>query len=95
MGWVKGVDYTVSPTTEVVSLTTGTYLVDTPNNGTVNVRSSPSTSSSIVTKLPEGSEVSVVGVSGEWSQVNIQVTKNYTGYIKSEYLKQGGGDRNG
>lgn len=60
-----------------------TAIVDVPNDGTVNVRSKPSTKGTKITTLPEGAEVEVLAESGGWAKVR------YTseGYIMSQYLK--------
>ena len=64
-------------------------IVDVPNNTSVNVRSRPSTSSSLITTVPEGSKVEVVSVSGSWTKVNFSVLKSGTGYVMSRYLRKG------
>lgn len=49
----------------------------------LNMRSDPSTTSSIVTCLPKGTTVVVTGKSGDWYQV---AYKDYSGYMNGEYL---------
>ena len=49
----------------------------------LNMRSEPSTSSSVVTCLPRGTTVVVTGASGAWRQVSY---KSFTGYMSAEYL---------
>lgn len=49
----------------------------------LNMRSEPSTSSSVVTCLPRGTTVIVTGKSGTWVQVTY---KDFSGYMSAEYL---------
>lgn len=49
----------------------------------LNMRSEPSTSSSIITCLPRGTTVIVTGRSGNWVQVTY---RDSTGYMSAEYL---------
>lgn len=65
------------------------YQADAETKATVtapilNVRSSTSTTSSIVGQLKEGQTVSVLGTSGTWSQINFNGSKRY---VASSYLK--------
>ncbi|MDG0058823.1 SH3 domain-containing protein [Priestia sp. P5] len=57
------------------------------NASSLNVRSSASTSASIVTNLPRGSKVTVVKVSGSWAQ--IKTASGQTGWVASQYLQAG------
>ncbi len=57
------------------------------NASSLNVRSSASTSASIVTNLPRNSKVTVVKVSGSWSQV--KTASGQTGWVASQYLQAG------
>lgn len=50
----------------------------------MNVRKSASTSSTVVGTLKHGSEVKVLGSSGEWSQIR---TDSLSGYVKTSYLR--------
>ncbi|MEH6864016.1 N-acetylmuramoyl-L-alanine amidase [Priestia megaterium] len=59
------------------------------NASSLNVRSSASTSASIVTNLPRNSKVTVVKVSGSWSQV--KTASGQTGWVASQYLKADSG----
>ena len=59
------------------------------NASSLNVRSSASTSASIVTNLPRNSKVTVVKVSGSWSQ--IKTASGQTGWVASQYLKADSG----
>ncbi|MEH6883297.1 N-acetylmuramoyl-L-alanine amidase [Priestia megaterium] len=59
------------------------------NASSLNVRSSASTSASIVTNLSRNSKVTVVKVSGSWSQ--IKTASGQTGWVASQYLKADSG----
>ena len=59
------------------------------NASSLNVRSSASTSASIVTNLSRGSKVTVVKESGSWSQ--IKTAAGQTGWVASQYLQAGSG----
>lgn len=52
--------------------------------GGLNMRSSESTSASIITTISNGTEIAVLSSYDGWSYVNY---KNDYGYVKSEYLK--------
>jgi len=50
----------------------------------LNVRSGPSTSNSVVTKLAYGQTVSIISQSGDWSNISFN---GGTGWVSSQYLK--------
>lgn len=52
--------------------------------GDINVRSAPSTSSSILMTMPKDSSVAVIGVSGDWCEVWYNTQR---AYMSSQYLK--------
>ncbi len=59
-------------------------------DGYLNLRSSASTSSSVVTTLSDGQAVTILGTSGDWYKVTAIVNgTTYTGYAKSEYITVG------
>ncbi len=64
-------------------------VVDVPNDTTVNVRASASTSATKLTTIPEGGKVKVLSKDGAWSKVEYSVAKSGTGYVMSRYLKKG------
>ncbi len=66
------------------NLGTGTIKCST----TVNFRSQPNTSSSVIASLKNGHKVSVIGVSGGWYKVTVN---GKTGYISPDYLTINGG----
>lgn len=51
----------------------------------VNLREGPSTTDSVVSVIPKGTEVNVIETKGDWSQVFICATKQ-SGYVYSKYL---------
>lgn len=53
------------------------------NTSSVNVRSGPSTSNSILGKLNKNDKVEVISESGSWSKINY---KGSTAYVSSQYL---------
>ena len=67
---------------EVVPMS-GKAIVDVPNDGTLNIRSKPSTKGQKLTTVREGSEVEVLAISGDWAKVR------YTGegYVMTKFLK--------
>lgn len=79
-GECDGVDYAAADE----PLREGPAWVDTPNNGSLNVRSKPSGPKTDV--LKEGSEVTVLSTSGAWAQIEYK----RTGWVMSKYLRQGG-----
>ena len=64
----------------------GTATVTASSGSTVNLRTSSSKRSKVVTKVPVGSDVTVLDVNGEWAKVQFPVT----GYIMLDFLKMKG-----
>lgn len=87
-GLVKGIGYTTNNRDEVVKLKPGKAIVDVPNDGTVNIRKAPTTSSTNLGVLREGDECEVVAVDGDWAEVRYQAR----GYIMSKFLVNKGGE---
>lgn len=81
-GLVRGLGYS-DKRDEVVSLKPGIAYVDVPNDGTVNIRKQPSTSSTNLGVLREGDECEVVAVHGDWAEVRYASK----GYIMSKFLR--------
>ena len=52
--------------------------------GDINVRSAPSTSSTILVTMPQDSSVAVIGISDEWCEIWYN---NQRAYMSSQYLK--------
>ena len=52
--------------------------------GDINVRSAPSTSSTILMTMPQDSSVAVIGISDEWCEIWYN---NQRAYMSSQYLK--------
>ena len=61
------------------SITSAKYVTAT----SLNVRSGPSTSYSVIGKLSNGSKVEVISTSNGWSKIKYN---NQTGYVSSQYL---------
>ena len=73
-GGTTGGDYTIPAT------------VDTEKNGvggTLNMRSSESSNSSVVTTIPDGATIYVKSMSGEWLAAKYN---NYTGYVMAKFV---------
>ena len=88
------VDYGSAPSVKPIeddaakSAVTGpcTAYVDVPNDTTVNIRSSASISSRVLTKANEGTKLDVLSVSGSWAKVNYSFEKVGTGYIMRKFI---------
>lgn len=61
----------------------GIAVVD---SGNLNVREAPGTDATLVGKMPNHAACEVLGVDGEWTQIQ---SGEVTGYVKSEYLVTG------
>ena len=72
---------------DYISVVSGTPAVISTGSGNLNVRSGPSTSSSIYRSLPKGETVIVLSASNGWSRILYHGTK--TGYVSSQYLSTG------
>lgn len=81
-GRLKGVSYTMETEVDPMVNKCGPAVVDVPNDGTVRVRAKSSTTAQVVTTLPEGAEVTVEAIEGEWCKVSFQGT----GYIMNKFL---------
>ena len=55
------------------------------SSGNLNVRSSASTTASVVTTVSDGTELTVIGSQDDWSQVKLD--NSVEGWIKSSYLQ--------
>lgn len=77
-GNVKGVDYMA----QAPIIEPGKAVVDTPNDGTLNVRADPRTNGRILLRIPEGQAVEVVETSGEWARVSFPV-----GWVQTKFLR--------
>lgn len=82
-----------TPIEEEISSTTvcesGKAVVDVPDDTSVNIRSAASTSSKILVKANEGTELNVLSVSGEWAKVEYSFSKTGVGYIMSRFIRDG------
>lgn len=77
VGYVSGSYVTPSATLS------GSFGTGTVAASAVNLRAGAGTNTAVLTSLPKGTQMSVIGVSGEWYQVNYNGT---TGYINSAYV---------
>lgn len=59
------------------------YVRTSNTANTLRMRSGPSTSYGIITKLSYGTQVQVLSTNGSWSKV---IANGYTGYVSSQYL---------
>ena len=72
-----------SPTTAPEGVNATVKLSSSTSN--LNVRSKPSTGSSIVTKVKHGATVRVLALSGDWAQISVD---GQTGYVMTKYLRK-------
>lgn len=70
---------------------TGTAYVHTSNRGSLNVRSAPRHGNTTIAQLPFGTQVSILGVTGAWTQIS---ANGVSGYVMSSFLRKSstGGD---
>lgn len=59
------------------------YAIVTTSGDNLNLRSGAGTDQSVVTQIPRGAAVKVVGVKDGWYQVTY---KDYKGYVSSDYM---------
>ena len=75
-----------SETEKTETTSNGEYpVVMYVNTDSVNVRSKPDASSSVISGAAEGSDLEVLGKEGDWYKVD---TEDGVGYIKSEFLSK-------
>lgn len=83
---------TVTPVADVISETAVTgpckAVVDVPDDTTVNIRSAMSTTSKVLVKANEGTQLDVLSVSGSWAKVKYSFNKTGTGYIMSKFISE-------
>ncbi len=72
---------TTSTATSTGSTSTEKTMYVNTNSKNLNVRKKASSTSTIVTSLAKGTKVTVVGTSGNWSQI-----KSPAGYVSTKYL---------
>lgn len=80
-GRCKGVDY-VSAANDQEVIAGKTAIVDTPNDGTLNVREKPTLNGKIITRIREGDAVEVLETNGEWARVRFDV-----GWVQTKFLR--------
>ncbi|MED4053494.1 SH3 domain-containing protein [Niallia taxi] len=74
---------TDAPKDPVKETPTVTKYVNVDKNSTLNMRSSASTSGSVVTKLSSGTKVTVTSESNGWAKITVS---GKTGYVSTSYL---------
>lgn len=87
---VKTTSQTLSPvkiTTSSLTIKPITKYVNVDADSDLLLRSRPSTSGSILSRLKKGTGVTVLLTSGSWSKVSVD---GKTGYVSSRYLTSGG-----
>ena len=65
------------------------YAVVATQSGSLNMRSQPTTGSSVVRQIPKGTRVGVISQDGSWSRISYD---GKTGYVMSSYLRMEGSD---
>lgn len=60
-----------------------TAQVKTQNGGTLNLRQNPTTSSRILTAIPNGTKLEIEKYNNEWAKITY---KDYTGYAMLKFL---------
>lgn len=71
-----------------LSISTSSIFADSTaivTTSTLNVRSGPSTSNTIVTKIYENNIVTIIGTSNGW--YNVRLSNGQTGWVSGQYLK--------
>lgn len=86
VGYVRGDYLTLGGAAVGSGSGTGTIKLKDPSSS-LNVRSGPSTSTSVVGSLPHGTVVQITGKSGDWYKINFNGT---TGYVKGDFITLGG-----
>ncbi len=81
--WLNQTTVTTPPTTSPTTTITKTGIVTAT---VLNVRSSPSTNSSVLTTLRKGSTVNIVSNSNGWH--NIKLANGQTAYVSSAYINE-------
>ncbi|MCR4708041.1 MAG: SH3 domain-containing protein [Clostridiales bacterium] len=77
--------YIPAYTSPSVTSASGTAWVQT-SGGRLNVRAYPSTNADVLRKIENGTQVTITGYSGEWTQIYVSGTH---GYVMSRYLRHG------
>ena len=76
---------TPQPTSSALPEDTYAMVKLSAASSSLNVRSKPSTGSSIVTKVKNGATVRVLALSGDWAQISVD---GQTGYVMTKYLRK-------
>ncbi|MBT9830304.1 SH3 domain-containing protein [Clostridium baratii] len=86
VGYVRGDYLTLGGASAGSGSGTGTIKLNDPSSS-LNVRSGPSTNTSVVGSLAHGTVVQITGKSGDWYKINFNGT---TGYVKGDFVTLGG-----
>jgi len=92
-GWYKVVyngttGYISADYLKVTQNQSGSFGTGTVNASSLNMRSGASLSAGVITTIPSGASVTVIGVNGNWYQVQYN---GQTGYVSADYVKLSGG----
>ncbi len=82
---VENSSTTDTTTTETTSTSLG--YVNEKVTSSLNVRSKASTSGTVLVAIPRNTEVTILGTSGSWYQIQVVYNKKtYKGYVAKEYI---------
>lgn len=97
-GYLSTIDIAEAEVTETDTVTTSTGQDETAVvygytnlgiaqvDGNLNVREAPGTEAKVVGKMPNNAACEIIGVDGEWTQIE---SGKVSGYVKTEYLATG------
>lgn len=97
-GYLSTIDIAEAEVTETDTVTTSTGQDETAAvygytnlgiaqvDGNLNVREAPGTEAKVVGKIPNNAACEIIGVDGEWTQIE---SGKVSGYVKTEYLATG------
>lgn len=97
-GYLSTIDIAEAEVTETDTVTTSTGQDETAAvygytnlgiaqvDGNLNVREAPGTEAKVVGKMPNNAACEIIGVDGEWTQIE---SGKVSGYVKTEYLATG------
>lgn len=80
-GFCKVVDYTMNDDKKPI-VAGEKAVVDTPNDGTLNVRADPRMNGRILLRIREGDSVEILETNGEWARIRAEI-----GWVQTKFLK--------
>ncbi len=93
-GWYRIIygNYRGYISSEYIFLPSKDYMIAHVQTGGLNMRENPGVYSNIITKLDEGTGVTIINFCGEWYQIEVNIDTDgemqlLTGYVHSDYLK--------